>query len=98
MKMAARGWIERTWHFASETNALALDLGIGDRNRRQQRLGVGVPWRDVDRAARCRLDDTAEIHHGHPAADVLNDGQVVGDEEIGEPELLLQVFQKIDDL
>ena len=32
------------------------------------------------------------------SADVLDDRQIVGDEEIGEAELLLQVLQQIDDL
>ena len=31
-------------------------------------------------------------------ADVLDDGEVVGDEQIGEAELLLQIHQQVDDL
>ena len=30
--------------------------------------------------------------------DVLDDGEIVGDEEVREPELVLQVLQQIDDL
>jgi hypothetical protein len=41
------------------------------------------------------LDDLAEIHDGDPVADVLDDREVVGDEEIGEPELALQIAQRL---
>ena len=41
------------------------------------------------------LDDLAEIHHRDAVADVLDHREVVGDEEIGEPELALQVGQEV---
>src|SRR5262249_36820954 len=44
----------------------------------------------------CHLYDRTEIHHGHAFADVLDDGQVVGNENISQPELQLQIFQQID--
>ena len=56
-----------------------------------QRRGVKV-------ARRRGLDDPAEIHHRNALGDVLDNRQIVGDEEIGEPELLLQVLQQVDDL
>ena len=47
---------------------------------------------------RALLDDPAEIHHGDPVRDVLHDREVVGDEQVGEPKLALQVLQQVDDL
>ena len=44
------------------------------------------------------LDDAAEVHDGHLAGDVAHDGQIVGDEEVGEPEPLLQLLQQVDHL
>ena len=44
------------------------------------------------------LDQLAEIHHRHAVADVLHHGEVVGDEQVGEAELALQVLQQVDDL
>ena len=38
------------------------------------------------------------FQHGDLVADVLDDGEVMGDEEVGEAELLLQIHEKIDDL
>src|SRR5258708_19735450 len=44
------------------------------------------------------LDDLAEIHDGDAVADTLDDCEVVGDEQIGKPELALQVAQQVDHL
>ena len=44
------------------------------------------------------LDDAAEIHHRDAVADVPHHGEVVADEEIGEPVLLLQVDQQVQHL
>ena len=35
------------------------------------------------------LDDPAEVHDGDPVGDVTDDREVVGDEEVGEVELVL---------
>jgi hypothetical protein len=44
------------------------------------------------------LDDLAEIHHRDAMADVLDDRDVVRDEQIGEPEIALQIDEQVDDL
>ncbi len=40
----------------------------------------------------------AQKHHGNPMADTLDDRHVVADEQVGQPELLLQVEHEVDDL
>src|ERR1051326_305510 len=50
------------------------------------------------RGAVGELDDLAEIHDRDAPADVLDDGDVVGNEEIREAEFLLQIAKQIDDL
>ena len=45
-----------------------------------------------------QLDDLAEIHHGDTVRHVLDDGEVVADEQQGQPQLPLQILQQIDDL
>ena len=52
----------------------------------------------ADRRARTELDDLAQVHHRHPVADVPDHRQLVGDEQVGQVELLLQVFHQVDDL
>ena len=44
------------------------------------------------------FDDFAAIHDEHVVADVLDHGEIVRDEEVGEAELLLEVLEEIDDL
>ncbi len=44
------------------------------------------------------FDDLAEIHDRDAVADVLDDGEVVRDEEVGEAEFVLQIAQQIDHL
>ena len=44
------------------------------------------------------LHRPAEIHHHHLVGDVAHHRQVVADEQIGEPELVLQVHQQVQHL
>ena len=44
------------------------------------------------------LGDLAEVHHHHPVGDVPDDVQVVRDEDVGEPEVALQVLEQVEDL
>ena len=51
----------------------ALGARVGDRHRREQRLGVGVLRLVVELLAVGDLDDLAEVHHGDAVGDVLHD-------------------------
>ncbi len=44
------------------------------------------------------LDDLALVHDRDPVGDVADDADVVGDEDVGEAELLLEVVEQVDDL
>ena len=44
------------------------------------------------------LDDVAEIHHRDAVGDVADDGEVVGDEEVGQPELVLEFAHRVQHL
>ena len=97
--MAARRRIDRARYVAGQDHALAFPGAVfRDRHGGEQRLGVGVQRRFEQAGLAGRLNDTAEIHHRHPVADVLDDSQVVGNEQIGQLELVLQVHQQINDL
>ena len=60
--------------------------------------GVGVGRLGKDLIGRPLLDDLAQVHDGHPVADVMHDAQVVGDKEIGEVEFFLELVQQVDHL
>ena len=51
-----------------------------------------------ERSRLAALDDLAEVHHGDLVAHMRDRGEVVGDEEVGDAELGLQVAQQVEDL
>src|SRR5215210_7062737 len=100
VEVAPAGRVRGRWHVSGDDHALALALllRVGDRDGREQRGGIGVARLAVERRPVGDLHDLAEVHHGDPVRDVLDHGEVVGYEDVGEVELLLQVLQKVDDL
>src|SRR5439155_6330732 len=71
---------------------------IGEGQGREQRLRVRVQRGVVERLAVGDLDDLAEVHDGHAVGDVAHDRKVVGDEQVRETKLRLEIFQQVDDL
>jgi FtsZ-binding cell division protein ZapB len=98
VEAAAGGRVDGRGHVALEDDAVALVRGVGDGDGGEQGARVGVERVGVQLLGRGHLDDAAEVHDGHAVGDVLDDGEAVRDEEVGEVELALQVFQKVDDL
>jgi hypothetical protein len=100
VEVAAGRRIGRAGNVAGEDDATspALDLGIRDRHGGQERDGVRVNGPVVQLAGRGRLYEPPEIHHRDAVADVPDDGQVVGDEQVREPELALELLEQVDDL
>ena len=45
-----------------------------------------------------QLGDPAEVHDRDPVADVLDDAHVVGDEDIGQAQLALELLEQVEDL
>ena len=45
-----------------------------------------------------QLRQGTEVHDADPAADVAHHAQVVGDKEVGEMKLLLEILEHVDDL
>ncbi len=98
---AARGrGVRRARQIAREQDrlALALDRGVRDRHRREQRDRVRVQRVVVELLGGRDLDDPAEVHDRDPRRDVTDDREVVGDEQVRQPELPLQVLHQVDDL
>ncbi len=73
-----------------------IEIGEGDGG--QQGLGIGMNRRAHQAFARRKLDDPPRAHDGDPVGHVIDDGEVVGNEQIGQPELGLQILQQVEDL
>src|SRR6266849_6995607 len=97
---AARRRVHRRGDVALQDHTLAspLDDWVRDRNRREQRAGVGMARPPVQLPARSDLDDLAQVHDRYSIRDVFDDREVVGDEQIGQVELRLQPLEQVDDL
>src|SRR5690625_3406037 len=74
-----------------------FDLRIGHRDRRHQRPRVRVARMAIELVGLTVFDDPAEIHHGHEVGYLADDGEIVGDEEIGQAEAVAQVLEQVDD-
>ncbi len=57
----------------------------------------GWPGALVDLVAGARLDDLAEVHHRDAIGDVADHRQVVGDEDVGQAEGVLELLEQVDD-
>ena len=90
--------MQRARNIALEYDPFAYHRRIRHRGRRQQSSRVGMQRPLVEFFSRGDLDDTTEVHHAHPVAYMLHDAQVVGDKQIGETKLLLQIMEQIDNL
>ena len=67
-------------------------------HRAHQPLGVGVLGVLVDFPGGAGFDNPAQVHHGHPVAHFGHGAQVVGDEEDGHAQLLLEGLHQLQDL
>ena len=89
---------ERVAELAAGGLALLHLARIRDRDGGQERLRVGVLGSRVDLLGRADLDELAAVHDGDAVAHRADDGEVVRDEQVGEPEVVLQVLQQVEDL
>ena len=95
---AAGRRIERRGQLALERDARPAPRRIHHRRAGQKRLGVGMARPGEDRLDRPLLHRPAQVHDHDLVGDVAHHAQVVGDEEIGEVELLLQVHEQVEHL
>src|SRR6185295_15430884 len=98
MKTASAGNVIGRRQIAAEHDTSESLARIEGRNRRHQGLRIGVQRRVEDIGRLALLDDAAKIHDRDAVADMFDDAQIMRDEYIREPELCLQIHQKIQDL
>src|SRR6266446_3618049 len=98
MKAAARGWIERARDLAADRQLYMSVVGMRGQGCGKQGLRVGVERFGAQLQAVGELDDLPEIHDGNAMTDMGHRRQVVADEEIADPQRLLQMLQLVHDL
>ena len=98
VKAAALGRMERAGHIALQDNAVPFVTRVRDRNGREQRLRIRVQRLAIEIFTGSQFNHFPQVHHGDTVRDVFHHAQVVGDEQVGQPEFPLQVFQDIENL
>ena len=97
----SRRRVDRVRHVALEHDRLARAAELGDRGSARRRGARRCTDASAPRRARSPgaiSADLAEVHHHHAVGDVADDVEVVGDEDVGEAELALQVLEQVEDL
>ena len=98
VEAAARGRIEGARNLAGDDDFLALFIGMGRQGGGKQRLCVGMQRFVAQLVAGALLHDLAKVHDDDIGAQVQDGREVMGDEQITETQLLLQVLQQIHNL
>ena len=95
---ASRGRVRGARHVPRKQDPRHLQVRVGDGDRGEERPRVRVERRCEEPLRGGGLHDLPEVHHVHPVADVEDHREVVGDEQVREPQLPLEVLQEVQDL
>ena len=79
------------YFIGQRSGAVAPGVGVGQWYGSEQSLSVRMGGVAIECLGRGSLDDLSEIHDGNLVGEMLDDGEVVGDEEVTESELILEV-------
>src|SRR5664280_1951653 len=92
--------IDRARKISFEHNTLPLHLNsrIRDGHCRQQSLRIWMQRMFVNVVAFIHFDDLPQVRYKHTITDMLDHCEVMGDEKIGESQLLLQIFEHVHNL
>ena len=98
MKRTPRWRVRWRGHITTEDYPVRFPLWVRHRYRGQQRLGIGVLWGPIDILGTGFLDEPSQVHDGNRVADVLNHSKIMGNKQECNPEIPLQVCNKIQHL
>jgi len=100
VEATARRRINRGWDLAGEQDRLSIALHdrVRNRYRAEERLRIWVLVMLVNVCSVRDLNHLAEVHDGDSVRKVSHHGQVVGNEQVCELELALEVLKEVDDL
>src|SRR5207302_7303468 len=94
MKGAARRRIERRRQLTLERDALPPRPRVERRRAREQRPRVRMRRPAEHGVLRAVFDDLAQVHHRHRIGDMTHDLKIMGNEEICDAELFLQIHEE----
>ena len=90
--------IDGASRLAGEDDALPILLRIDLQNSGHQGLCIRRAGIGEDRIRGAAFHHLAQIHNGHVLGNMFDQGQIVGNKQIGQPEFLPQIQKQIADL
>ncbi len=97
-EVTATRWVHGRGDVALQDDPQSPPGRVDAGRSREQGLGVGMAGRAEELLDRPFLDDASEVHDGHSVAERAHEIEVVGDEQVGDAQAVLQVAQEVDDL
>ena len=98
MERAARRNVRGARQVALDEHVLFLDRRIGNGHGGEQGLSVGMQWVAVEVLVGSNFHKRTQIHDADAIGNHLDDGKVVGDEQIRQVVLLLNIAKKVQNL
>ena len=98
MKRTPRWRVGRRRNIAPEHDTASPRCRFRRGHGREQGPGVRVKRFRKQFPRRCEFHQFAQIHDGNPVADVLHHGQVVGNQEVGQPKIILEINHQVEHL
>ena len=100
MESTTRRGIDGAWRLPREDRPFPhLTLRFLERfGSRQEALGIGVGGIVEEGVGGSNLHDLTEVKDTHSVRDLTEDGEIMGDEEIGQTEGGLELYQEIQNL
>src|SRR5581483_12273817 len=84
-------------YVAFQVNALSLRVGVRNRDRRKQRLGIGMVGRLKEAFGAADLDQLAQVYDGDDVRQVADHRQIVRDKQVGGLAFVLKLGQQVQD-
>ncbi len=99
VERASAWWVDAARYVTlqQEAGAAPLHNRVGDRYRRQQRLGVRMRRLAEHILVGPHLDNTTEIHHADDIRNMTDNRKIMGDEHHGEIQSLPKLIEEFDD-
>ena len=95
VKTATNRRIQRARDLSTEDNFVARLIRIRWEGRREEGLGIRMQGIPVELLIPGHLDHLAQIHHAYCMTHVLDHRQIMGNQEIRQPEFLLEILEKV---
>ena len=98
VERAAARRIEGARNITFEQQSPFARRGVELGGRAQKSLSVRMTRARVDLLGRRQLDHAPQVHDRNATAHVLHEVQVMSDEHVTQPELILKIAKQVDDL